>query len=81
MRPTLDLRANALKADRDKVVKALERAGAEACRLAPQGVRVAAGKLSDRLPNVTPSCPSPRAGSKCRTRARSSSPASSWLRR
>lgn len=52
-RPSLDLRANALKADRDKVVKALERAGAEACRLAPQGVRVAAGKLSDRLPNVT----------------------------
>ena len=53
LRPTLDLRANTLKADRDKVVKALERAGAEACRLAPQGVRVPAGKLSDRLPNVT----------------------------
>lgn len=53
LRPTLDLRANTLKIDRDKVVKALERAGAEACRLAPQGVRVAAGKLSDRLPNVT----------------------------
>lgn len=52
-RPSLDLRANTLKADRDKVVKALERAGAEACRLAPQGVRVPAGKLSDRLPNVT----------------------------
>ncbi len=52
-RPSLDLRANTLKADRDKVVKALERAGAEACRLAPDGVRVAAGKLSDRLPNVT----------------------------
>ena len=52
-RPSLDLRANRLKADRDKVVKALERAGAEACRLAPDGVRVPAGKLSDRLPNVT----------------------------
>ncbi|HWU65017.1 MAG TPA: RsmB/NOP family class I SAM-dependent RNA methyltransferase [Ensifer sp.] len=52
-RPSLDLRANTLKADRDKVVQALERSGAEACRLAPQGVRVPAGKLSDRLPNVT----------------------------
>ncbi|MCD2175416.1 RsmB/NOP family class I SAM-dependent RNA methyltransferase [Rhizobium sp. C4] len=52
-RPSLDLRVNTLKADRGKVVHALERAGAEACRLAPQGVRVAAGKLSDRLPNVT----------------------------
>lgn len=52
-RPSLDLRANTLKADRDKVVKALERAGAETCRLAPQGIRVPAGKLSDRLPNVT----------------------------
>jgi 16S rRNA (cytosine967-C5)-methyltransferase len=52
-RPALDLRANRLKADRDKVVKALERAGAEPCRLAPDGVRVPAGKLSDRLPNVT----------------------------
>ncbi|SOC83818.1 16S rRNA (cytosine967-C5)-methyltransferase [Ensifer adhaerens] len=52
-RPSLDLRANTLKADRDKVVKALERAGAEACRLAPDGVRIAAGRLSDRLPNVT----------------------------
>lgn len=52
-RPSLDLRANTLKADRDKVVNALDRAGAEACRLAPQGVRIPAGKLSDRLPNVT----------------------------
>jgi 16S rRNA (cytosine967-C5)-methyltransferase len=52
-RPALDLRANRLKADREKVVKALERAGAEPCRLAPDGVRVPAGKLSDRLPNVT----------------------------
>jgi 16S rRNA (cytosine967-C5)-methyltransferase len=52
-RPSLDLRANTLKADRDKVVRALERAGATPCRLAPQGVRIAAGKLSDRLPNVT----------------------------
>lgn len=52
-RPSLDLRANTLKADRDKVVKALERAGAGKAPLAPNAVRVAAGKLSDRLPNVT----------------------------
>ena len=36
-RPTLDLRANTLKAGRDKVVKALERAGAHAARIAPPG--------------------------------------------
>ena len=52
-RPSLDLRANTLKADQDKVVKALERAGAGKAPLAPNAVRVAAGKLSDRLPNVT----------------------------
>ena len=52
-RPSLDLRANTLKADQEKVIKALERSGAEACRLAPQGVRIPAGKLADRLPNVT----------------------------
>ncbi len=52
-RPTLDLRANTLKAGRDKVVKALERAGAHAARIARQGIRIPAGEGPSRLPNVT----------------------------
>lgn len=52
-RPTLDLRANTLKATRTKVIKALEDAKAEATRIARQGVRIAAGEGPSRLPNVT----------------------------
>lgn len=52
-RPTLDLRANTLKADRAKVLKALERAGASPCEIARFGVRIPAGEKTDRLPNVT----------------------------
>jgi 16S rRNA (cytosine967-C5)-methyltransferase len=52
-RPTLDLRANTLKANRDKVVKALERAGAQASRIARHGIRIPAGEGPSRLPNVT----------------------------
>lgn len=52
-RPTLDLRANTLKASRSKVIKALEDAKAEATRIARQGVRIAAGEGPSRLPNVT----------------------------
>lgn len=52
-RPTLDLRANTLKASRTKVIKALEDASAEPTRLARQGVRIAAGEGPSRLPNVT----------------------------
>ncbi|MFS8046747.1 RsmB/NOP family class I SAM-dependent RNA methyltransferase [Rhizobium sp. BR 314] len=52
-RPTLDLRANALKADRAKVVKALERAGARASKIARFGIRIPAGEGASRLPNVT----------------------------
>lgn len=52
-RPTLDLRANTLKAGRDKVVKALERAGAQAASLARNGIRIPAGEGPARLPNVT----------------------------
>ncbi|UXS02929.1 RsmB/NOP family class I SAM-dependent RNA methyltransferase [Agrobacterium tumefaciens] len=52
-RPTLDLRANTLKATREKVLKALEESGAEATRIARQGVRIAAGEGPSRLPNVT----------------------------
>jgi len=52
-RPTLDLRANTLKASREKVVKALERSGAKPSRIARNGVRIAAGEGASRLPNVT----------------------------
>ncbi|PDT17097.1 MFS transporter [Rhizobium sp. J15] len=52
-RPTLDLRANILKASRDKAVKALERAGAHAAKIARYGIRIAAGEGASRLPNVT----------------------------
>lgn len=52
-RPTLDLRANTLKAERAKVIRALERSGAEACRIARQGIRIPAGQQAERLPNVT----------------------------
>ena len=52
-RPTLDLRANTLKASRDKVLKALERNGAVASAIARQGIRIPAGEGPSRLPNVT----------------------------
>lgn len=52
-RPTLDLRVNALKASREKALKALERAGAQAARIARYGLRVPAGEGASRLPNVT----------------------------
>ncbi|SCB38866.1 RsmB/NOP family class I SAM-dependent RNA methyltransferase [Rhizobium multihospitium] len=52
-RPTLDLRANALKADRAKVVKALERAGGQASKIARFCIRIPAGEGASRLPNVT----------------------------
>ncbi|NTJ44275.1 RsmB/NOP family class I SAM-dependent RNA methyltransferase [Agrobacterium larrymoorei] len=52
-RPTLDLRANTLKASREKVLRALDDAGAEATRIARQGVRIPAGAGPSRLPNVT----------------------------
>lgn len=52
-RPTLDLRANTLKADRAKVLRALERAGATPCAIARFGLRIPAGEKAERLPNVT----------------------------
>ncbi|WP_454853555.1 RsmB/NOP family class I SAM-dependent RNA methyltransferase [Rhizobium binxianense] len=52
-RPTLDLRANILKASRDKAVKALERAGVQEARIARYGLRIPAGEGASRLPNVT----------------------------
>src|SRR5690606_9135965 len=50
-RPPLDLRVNALKADRDRVLKALERTGAEPTALSPVGIRIAAGRRDSRTPN------------------------------
>ncbi|UJW75748.1 RsmB/NOP family class I SAM-dependent RNA methyltransferase [Rhizobium sp. SL42] len=52
-RPTLDLRVNTLKAHREKVLKALDRAGAVASPIARFGMRVPAGEGPSRLPNVT----------------------------
>lgn len=52
-RPSLDLRVNTLKADQAKVLKALERSGAESAELARNGVRIPAGERGARLPNVT----------------------------
>jgi 16S rRNA (cytosine967-C5)-methyltransferase len=40
-RPPLDMRANTLKADREKVLRALMRQGAAPAPFAPQGVRIA----------------------------------------
>ncbi len=52
-RPTLDLRANTLKASREKVILALDRSGPIPTRIAPNGVRINAGTGASRLPNVT----------------------------
>jgi 16S rRNA (cytosine967-C5)-methyltransferase len=52
-RPALDLRANTLKTSREKVLKALERSGAEPTVIARNGIRVQAGEGPSRLPNVT----------------------------
>ncbi|MEL6435808.1 MAG: RsmB/NOP family class I SAM-dependent RNA methyltransferase [Pseudomonadota bacterium] len=51
-RPPLDLRVNTLKADREKVLKALEKTGAKPTAIARQGIRIAAPKRAGRLPNV-----------------------------
>ena len=51
-RAPVDLRVNALKATREKVLKALERQGAEATPLSPIGVRIPAPSGGARSPNV-----------------------------
>jgi 16S rRNA (cytosine967-C5)-methyltransferase len=51
-RPPLDLRVNVLRADRQRVMKALERFGAEPTDIAPHGLRIAAGTRDSRTPNV-----------------------------
>jgi len=52
-RPSLDLRANTLKADRAKVIRALEEAQPRASAIARNGIRIPSGEGPSRLPNVT----------------------------
>jgi 16S rRNA (cytosine967-C5)-methyltransferase len=51
-RPPLDLRANTLKASRDKVLAELEETGAGASPIAPHGIRIAPIEGAGRHPNV-----------------------------
>lgn len=51
-RAPVDLRVNTLKADRDKVLKALERHGAVATPMSPWGVRIPPPQGPGRTPNV-----------------------------
>ncbi len=51
-RPPLDLRVNRLKADREKVQKALAQFGAAVTPLAPDGLRIAPTTGDGRHPNV-----------------------------
>lgn len=51
-RAPVDLRANALKADRERVLKALERHGATPTQMSPVGVRIPAPSGPGRSPNV-----------------------------
>lgn len=53
LRPTLDLRANTIKADRAKVIAALEDVPAVPTAIARDGIRIPAGEGPSRLPNVT----------------------------
>ncbi len=52
LRPPLDLRVNTLKADRDKVLRALAKSSAEPTTLSPVGLRVAPTSGEGRHPNV-----------------------------
>jgi len=52
LRPPLDLRVNRLKADREKVQKALAQFGPVETPLAPDGLRIAATTGDGRHPNV-----------------------------
>ncbi|MCF1477779.1 RsmB/NOP family class I SAM-dependent RNA methyltransferase [Agrobacterium vitis] len=53
VRPSLDLRANTLKANRDKVLKALSHTQARPATISPIGIRIEPGEGPSRLPNVT----------------------------
>ncbi|MBN9670558.1 RsmB/NOP family class I SAM-dependent RNA methyltransferase [Roseibium aggregatum] len=51
-RAPVDLRANSLKADREKVLKRLAHTGADACGLSPVGIRIEAKPGIGRMPHV-----------------------------
>jgi 16S rRNA (cytosine967-C5)-methyltransferase len=51
-RPPLDLRVNALKSERPRVLKSLQRFSPQPTLIAPLGVRLAAGRGDSRTPNV-----------------------------
>jgi 16S rRNA (cytosine967-C5)-methyltransferase len=52
-RPSLDLRANALKATPEKVMRSLARFNPQATAIAPFGITMPAGPRDARTPNVT----------------------------
>ncbi|UJW85674.1 RsmB/NOP family class I SAM-dependent RNA methyltransferase [Devosia sp. SL43] len=52
-RPSLDLRTNTLKSQRDRVLKSLARFGPAETAIAPSGVTMPAGPRDARTPNVT----------------------------
>ncbi|HET7717015.1 MAG TPA: RsmB/NOP family class I SAM-dependent RNA methyltransferase [Bauldia sp.] len=52
LRPPLDMRANRLKADREKVARALAQFGATPTTLAPDGLRIPPTEKDGRHPNV-----------------------------
>jgi 16S rRNA (cytosine967-C5)-methyltransferase len=51
-RPPLDLRVNALKSSRERVIKSLHRLSPEATAISPLGIRFPAGPGDARTPNV-----------------------------
>ncbi len=51
-RPPLDLRANRLKADREKIIRQLDRTAAHAGPISKDAIRIDAGVRDARLPNV-----------------------------
>ncbi len=53
LRPPLDLRANRLKSDRERVRNSLDKFGAADAPFSPDGVRIAATTGEGRHPNVT----------------------------
>lgn len=51
-RPSLDMRVNTLKSDRERVQKALQRFSPAHCEFAPHGLRISAGVRDARTSNV-----------------------------
>ncbi|WDR06129.1 RsmB/NOP family class I SAM-dependent RNA methyltransferase [Devosia rhodophyticola] len=52
-RPSLDMRVNALKSNRDRVLKNLKRFDAVQTQFSPNGVTIPPGERDSRTPNVT----------------------------